>query len=124
MSWHSTPYLGPLLIAALMSGGLALLVAGRRRSAPGALPFVVLTLAVAGWSLGYALEMLSANLASAVFWAKQEYLGIVILPLTWLLFALEYTGRKRWLTRQRIGLLLIEPIAIVALVETNERHHL
>jgi PAS domain S-box-containing protein len=124
MSWHSTPYLGPLLIAALMSAGLALLVAGRRRAAPGALPFVILTLAVAGWSLGYALEMLSADLASAVFWAKQEYFGIVMLPLTWLLFALEYTGRERWLTRGRLLLLLIEPIVIVALVETNELHHL
>jgi len=123
MHWQFTPYTLPLLIAAAISAAVAL-SAWRRRSAPGAKALALLMLAVAEWSLGYALELGSADLPTKVFWARVQYLGIVILPVTWLAFALHYAAREQWLTTPKLALLAIEPLVVLRLVWTNDAHGL
>jgi len=113
----------PLGIAAAVSVLLALF-AWRRRPAPDATPFVLLMLAVAEWSLAYALRLAGTDLATKLFWAKVRYLGIVIVPAAWLIFALQYTGRGKWLTRRNLTLLAIEPLCMLLLVWTNDWHGL
>mgnify|MGYP005848789331 CR=1 FL=1 len=117
------PYLIPLFVAAVTSLALAVYV-WRRRTMPGALAFVGLALAVALWSLGYVLEIISLDLSQKIFWAKLEYLGIVSVPLAWLTFALAYTGREHWLTRRNLALLALAPLITLLLIWTNERHGL
>ena len=123
MYWQYVPYVLPLLIAAAISAALALF-AWRRRPAPGAAPFALLMLAVTEWSLGYALELGSADLPAKVLWAKIQYLGIVTLPVMWLVFALQYTGRERWLTCRNLALWAIVPLITLLLVWTNDIHGL
>ena len=123
MYWQETPYTLPLLGAAAVSAALAF-YAWRRRSAAGVIPFVGLMLAVAVWSLGYALELASADLSAKLFWAKGQYLGIVTIPVAWLAFVLQYTGRARWLTRRNLFLLAIVPVVTLLLAWTNELHQL
>ena len=65
-----------LLVAAATSVALAF-YARPRRAAPGATALVLLILAVAVWSLGYALELGLPQLPTKIFWAKIQYLGIV-----------------------------------------------
>jgi PAS domain S-box-containing protein len=98
--------------------------AWRRRPAPGATIFAVMMLAVADWTIGYALELGSADLSLIVFWAKLEYIGIVAGPLAAMLLALAYTSRTWWLTRRRIAALSIIPAITLLLVWTNELHGL
>jgi len=112
-----------LLIAAAVSAALSLL-SWRRRPAAGATPFALLMLGVADWSLAYALELASAGLAAKLFWTRIEYLGIASVSTFWLLFALQYTGRERWLTRRNLSLLAIIPLAALLLVWTDNFHHL
>ena len=38
-------------------------------------------LGAAGWSLGYAIGMGFRDLASRIFWAKMQHLGIAVVPL-------------------------------------------
>src|SRR5262249_42892551 len=45
-------------------------------------------------------------------------------PLAWLIYALHYTGKARWLTRRNLTLLLILPVLTLLLVFTNEAHGL
>ena len=123
MRWQYTPYVLPLLIAAATSVALAFL-AWRRRPAPGARPLVWLMLAVAEWSLGYALELGSAGLPDKVFWAKVQYVGIVAVPVAWSVLALQYTGREKWLARRNLILLAIVPLVTLLLAWTNEAHGL
>jgi PAS domain S-box-containing protein len=123
MRWQSTPYALPLLAAAATSAILAV-YAWRRRQAPGATVFMVMMLAVAEWTLGYALELSSADLPSIVLWAKLEYVGIVTGPPAALLLACAYTGRSAWLTLRRAALLAIIPVLTVLLVATNDMHGL
>ena len=123
MHWQYTPYVLPVFIAAAIAAALAFL-AWRRRSLPGATPFALLMLAVAEWSLGYALELGSADLPTEVFWVQVEYLGIVSVPTMWLVFVLQYTGRKKWLTRRNTALLAIVPLVTLLLAWTNDLHGL
>ena len=123
MHWQFTPYTLPLLTATAVSAALALL-AWRRRSVPGAIPFALLMLAVVEWSLAYALELGSADLPVKVFWVKIEYLGIVTVSVMWLAFVLQYTGREKWLTRRNAALLAIVPLVTLLLIWTNDLHGL
>ena len=123
MDWQGTPFTLPLLAAAAVSVALAMYT-WRRRSAPGVVPFIGLMLAVTLWSVGYALELLGADLATKLVWARVQYLGITSVPVAWLIFALQYTSRSHWLTHRRLFLMAIVPLLVLALVWTNDVHHL
>ncbi|NIV29822.1 MAG: hypothetical protein GWN58_10050, partial [Anaerolineae bacterium] len=123
MDWQYLLYIVPLLIAAAVSVGLAA-YAWLRRTATAAVPFAILMLAVGTWTFGYAMEIASASLTVKLFWAKFQYLGIVAVPVAWLALSVEYTGQGRWLTRGKLALLSIVPLAILALAWSNELHHL
>jgi hypothetical protein len=123
MAWQFTPYALPLVLSGVVSA-LFVPFAWHRRPTAGAVTFGILALALAVWSLGNALELLSADLESKLFWVKIEYLGIMASPLAWLLFALQYSGRESWITPRRLAPLMLVPVITVALVWTNEAHGL
>jgi diguanylate cyclase (GGDEF)-like protein len=99
-------------------------IAARRRSAPGAIPLMVVLIAVAEWNVAYAMEIAGEGLGPKLLWAKLEYIGIVTIPVAILAFALDYTGRREWLTRTRVAWLSVLPLATLLLVATNESHGL
>ncbi len=117
----------PYIIALVITTALALVItflAWRNRSAPGWKPFAVLSLALATWSLGYALELGSVDLSTMVFWAKLQYLSIVTVPVAWLAFVLLYTGREKWVTHRFLILISIIPLFTLLMVSTNDYHGL
>ena len=67
MHWQFTPYVFPVILSTFVSATLAYF-AWHRSSASGAISFCLLMLAVAEWSLGYALELMSSDLSIALFW--------------------------------------------------------
>jgi PAS domain S-box-containing protein len=98
--------------------------AWRHRATLGAASFGLLMFAVAGYSLTYALELLGRDLATKMLWIGAEYPFIVAIPVLWLIFALQYTGSRQWLSRRNIILLGLVPFLTVLLVWTNGGHHL
>lgn len=119
MTWHYTPYIIPLLIAALVSGILAGLF-WQRRTMRGAIPFVLFSIGASLWCLTYALELAGADIPSKLFAIKLQYIGIATIPLCWLIFVLQYT--RRWqAVRPYLPLLLLVPTAtvIAAWLEPN-----
>src|SRR6266566_4850167 len=123
MHWQFTPYAFPVIASAAVAAALAL-NAWHRRPSPGATSFSLLMLVVAEWSLAYALELVSADLPTALFWDNIAWLGAAFAPTLWLVFVLQYTSRARWLTRRNIAILLVEPLVILILVWTNQFHAL
>ncbi len=116
-----------LLVASVVSAALAgyvWRVFGRRRGVMGAGEIVLLLVALAVWSGGYALEFWVAGLGAKVFWAKVQYIGIVTVPVAWLAFGLRYSGNGRWVTRRNVALLAVPSLVALALVWTNEAHAL
>ena len=123
MNWQLPPYVWPVLLAGAICFILAI-QAWRRRSAPGAVPFALLMLAVTGWSAGYTLELLQFSLPGKVFWTNFNYAFIVMVPAAWLIFALKYTDRVDKIRPAAILLLCIEPILTLVMTWTNEYHRL
>src|SRR5215469_2462722 len=113
--WQFAPEVFLVIVSAAISAVLAGFL-WRRRPAPGSLVFSLLMLAVAEWSLTYALELVSADLPTALFWDNMTWLGAAIAPILWLVFVLQYTGRTEWLTRRNIVILMVEPLITVLLV--------
>lgn len=123
MSWQYTSYVIPLAIAAALTAAVAI-YAWWRRPTTGATSLALLAAAVTVWLVGYALQISGADWTTKVLWARTRYIGIVAVPVTWLTFALEYTGRTRWLNWRTWSLLCIEPVVTLALVWTNAWHNL
>jgi len=123
MSYHFTPNMIPLALAALISGALGLYTWQHRR-AIGAIPFVVMMLLVFEWEISYILHLAGNDFATKLFWDKVMFFGVVATPLAWLTFALEYTGRKTWLNARRLVMLSIIPVTTLLIIRTNESHQL
>jgi PAS domain S-box-containing protein len=116
-------FVGTLLLTAALASALALF-AWRRAPAPGARSFALFVLAAVLWLLAYALELASPDPGVKLFWARFQFFGIVGLHPLWLIFALSYTGRERWLAGGRWLILFLIPLATLALIWTNDAHGL
>jgi PAS domain S-box-containing protein len=120
--------LHPFVLILLVAVGLCLGLLGTSWANPQRyrlpLAFRLFLLGITVWLLAYAWEMSSLDITTKVLASKVQYLGIAIAPTSWLVYILNYTRVGRWLTPLRRGLLCIEPMLIVALVWTNEKHHL
>lgn len=112
-----------LIAAAAILTGIGI-YAWRHRTIPGAASFGLLMFAVADWSLAYALELNSVELSAKMLWIRVEYVGIALAPLFWLVFALQYTGQGRWLSRRNLTLVSLVPAITIILVGTTGWHHL
>ena len=124
MQFQSSPFILPLVLSSLITGLVALYAWDRRARASGARALVFLALAIAEWSMGYALEIAGADLGTKIFWGKSQYIGIVTVPLLWIIFAYSYSTRGTRMTPRTVGLLSIVPLITLILAFTTEKHHL
>lgn len=124
MAWQQTPYTLPAIVAAAITLGVAI-VGWRNRQTPGAKSLVGLLVAGSWWSVVSAIGLASTGLGTKLLAGQLAYFGIVLIPVTWLTFAIEYTGRgKGRLTRRILIGLLVLPMITVGLVLTNGSHGL
>jgi len=113
-----------LPLAAFFAALVMVVVVARHRTMPIATTFSVLMLSLAVWSLAVVLEHASLELSAKIFWLKMSYLGILSLPLAWLVLTLRYANREQWLTRRNLALLAVLPTITLVMVWTNDAHHL
>ena len=123
MSYQFTFNMLPLVVATLISGTLSWYT-WRYRRATGVMPFSLMMLILFQWSASYILELAGTDLSTKLFWIKFMFVGVASTPVAWLVFALEYTGRKSWTTRLRLLLLSILPLLTISIILTNDFHHL
>ncbi len=123
MEYEYSPYIIPLLIAALISGWVALF-AWINRSKVGAIPLALMALAITEWTIGYILEISAPGLDNKVFWGKIEYIGIATVSLLWFLFAYQHSHLGKMLSFRNLVVLSIIPALTIGLAFTNEHHRL
>jgi diguanylate cyclase (GGDEF)-like protein/PAS domain S-box-containing protein len=67
-----------------------------------------------------ALEIIASNPATRQIWSRVSWIGIVALPLCWLLFSVDFTGSWSSIRSARALALLASPaIALMALLAAN-----
>ena len=120
MGWVINPYSVVLLLSFVVAVGTAV-TAWRTRPADGSTALTALMATVAVWLGVHVLEIESATLAWKLRWANVQWVCAAVIPTVFLVFALQYTGKDRWLTRRRLGLLTVEPSVMIALLWINDR---
>jgi HD-GYP domain-containing protein (c-di-GMP phosphodiesterase class II) len=95
-----------------------------RVRAPGARVLALLLFACALDSAAYGLEFATASLAAKEAFEGLLTVGSVAIPTLWFVFALQYTGRGRHLTRTVVVLLAPVPLICLLLAVSNGAHHL
>jgi signal transduction histidine kinase len=85
----------------------------------------VLMLSNSIWSVSYGLELGSNGFEQMKFLTNIEYIGIVSLPVGWFLFCIELSGKNKWIRKTSNKILIaIVPLVTLALLWTNDLHHL
>ena len=112
-----------LVIVAALMGYLGLMIWHRRETlGVGNLFWVMLSGLI--WSIFYLLEIRAGDLSLKLFWAKAKYLGIVMVPVFWFLFVIEYVGYRQRLWPYAEVILFILPALTLLMVLTNGWHQL
>ncbi|PDW03128.1 histidine kinase N-terminal 7TM domain-containing protein [Candidatus Viridilinea mediisalina] len=117
------PYALSLIVTAAISLVLAFVGWRRRRNAAGRI-FVLLMGALTIWSLGYAAELASSDVIAMRRWVVVQYVGIVTIPVFWLLFTLSYSGMGKRIGWQHYATLFVMPSISLLLNASNERWHM
>ena len=76
------------------------------------------------WMTFYSLELLGNELSFKILMSKIEYIGITIVPVTFFILVLYFSGYTNWTQIKKNFFLLIIPFITVGLVSTNEKHSL
>jgi diguanylate cyclase (GGDEF)-like protein/PAS domain S-box-containing protein len=117
----------PYVLALILSSTIAIIVcvvAWRRRNAQAARSLLLLGLGVALWALTYAIHFSVASENARYFWLRATYLGVLIVPTTFLIFSVQYANRSQWLTKRVMPLLAIEPLLTFLVLWTDPYHNL
>jgi PAS domain S-box-containing protein len=123
MSLQSNPYSLALILSAIITLVIGYLSYRRRRS-NAAFSLTILLLSGAIWSLCYACELFATGLETKIFWSNAAFVGIGIIPVAWIVFALQFSGNGKWVTRRNLILLMVSPVLIFSLILTDDLHHL
>lgn len=123
-SWQFTPFLIPILGAAVILTFLSVYAWRRRQTAQGTGAFVALLMLTAWWCYIYALELMTTDPTVMLLWVKLEWISIALLPVAWFVFALYYAGYPQHVTLRNLALLGIIPGIVLVLAWTTPAHSL
>ena len=108
------------LLSAVVTGTSAAILAWRERPEAGATWLTALLVGQVWWTTFLVFELEAPTLAAKSLWYDVQWIGVVIIPVGWLLFALEYTGRERYVTPRVVAMLLVVPAVTIGVVATGD----
>jgi PAS domain S-box-containing protein len=125
MSWPYayTPAIWPSVLTVLLLVALSV-YAWQRRGVPGALVFAVVCLIAAPWAAGSVMELAAVDVECKIFWLKFQGAWQLPAATASACFVLEYAWPGRWLTRRNLALVSIPPLLVLAMILTDDLHHL
>ena len=124
MSPPNIIYSTALMVTGLTSLAASLIVLQTRRSALGAVPLIILTLALSWWDFTYSLFWAKAPAPFPNFWLYITFVGAVSVPAAFLTFAMQLCGLQDWLKRPLVIGLWVEPVLVIALMFIDPWHGL
>lgn len=123
MLWEFTP-ISTVGFATVVAYAALTLVALRHRDEQCSTVVAVLSAVVGCSALAYSVQLGFGSVAAQTTWWRLTFVCSIPVPLLWLVFVGRYIGRSRWVTRRRIAVLAIEPVAVVVGAVTNSVHGL
>jgi len=111
------PYLMAVTVTLLVSGSLLLPL----RRTPDVVAAMVNALLLAVWPLASAMRLLDVD--AAPFWRQMEWSMIAVLPFTWALYVLHYTGHYKRAAGHLYVWVALFPLLSMILLFTDGIHH-
>lgn len=108
----------PILLVSIVSAFLAI-YGWLKRKTPMGKSYILMMFVITLWLILYAVGLLLSDSPGMVdVFSKAEYLMILALPVSWLIFALNFAGLKSWFTAKSGFLIGVIPVMlfIVSLV--------
>jgi len=125
---NSLPYDFVMILVAMLVSGIVLLVTAsyvrQLNKGPTTRPFVTLLVLCAAWSFLNALVIVLQDQGQKILFQQIEYLSIIFIPVALLITIMTYLGRTSALKSRYLYSLLIVPLVSVAMLLTNDFHHL
>ena len=118
-----TAYQIPLLLSSIVSAIVIYLLL-KRKPSPGSRCLIVCMACAFLWALSDLLNLGSLTLSSKLFWDNISYIAIVIFPIAWIFFVLEYSGKSLNLNKILIIFTSCFSFLTLLVVWTNQYHHL
>lgn len=116
--------IGMLLVSATSMIGLGIYGSRFSRRVPAALPYALLMFAAAAWSIVYALDLATVQLALKVFFHNLRFLALPFIPFLELWLVIEYIRKPEWLTKGRAAAILAIPVLAMIFALTSPYHDL
>ena len=120
---QSIIYLLPIFASLLITSTICLYT-WRHRHVAGAIAFIILTFCQSSIILAYIFEIIATDIQTKIFWDNFQWIGFTIVPVTFLIFALEYSHKQPSNNQRLWILLLILPALFLILVATSQFHEL
>ena len=113
-----------LLLATAATASAAGVAVWLRVRVPGARAMALLLFATAANCAVFAAEFATTSVAAKLGLEQALLVGWEVVPAIWFVFALQFTGRGRYVTPGLIGALCVVPVAGLVIALTNGAHHL
>jgi len=76
------------------------------------------------WLFGFIIQVFIQDSGFIYTLEKIMYIGPILIGPTWLILALQWTGKDKWLTTRKITVFYIFSLIFLILILTNEYHNL
>jgi PAS domain S-box-containing protein len=116
-------FFASIVLTGMLTGFLAW-YAWRQRDVRGSRAYAAMALGECLLAVAETLSMLGPGQPQALFWFKVRFFFTAIIPVLWLVFTLEYSGRKDWLSRRLLALAFFLPALTQIVVWSNSRYGL
>ena len=80
---------------------------------------ILIMLSISLWSVSYAFEIGFVDIKLKYFFVCLQYVGIAFVPVTWFIFASEYSGICKQFVRKYEKLFFLFPILTILFIFTN-----
>ncbi|WP_266075230.1 histidine kinase N-terminal 7TM domain-containing protein [Haladaptatus caseinilyticus] len=120
-----TPAGGIVLCGTTVGGAVSFVLARHgwsNRDVPGSASFASLMLVISGWCFLSLLFFTASARSQAILWGSLIGICASTVPILWLSFTLEYTGRDDWLTPATMPLIWAEPVMYTAVSLLTPEH--
>jgi len=124
MQYQSNPYLIWQLIPTIVTLGLALYIESRPKKKRESNSFSLLMFGGAIWSFANAVQWSSPDLEWQLRWNSVLYIGIVLVPSAWFIFAVKFTGIGYEQVEKRSIWFWFVPVLTYIAILSNEYHQL
>lgn len=114
-------YYAPFVISLMISSGLVWMLR-KRQPDTWVSPMSWMMLAISVWNAAYIGELSSSDLSHMKFYINVEFIGIVAVPVLWLIFALRFSSSDQPVSKLLIAALCVIPFFTVIFSITNDAH--